>query len=100
MRFTVAAVPSATTGALGTAPRAHGIVLTISVHERVLAGPGRGTLYNTLLTFDADGRLAHAHRKLLPTYTERLIWGQGDRRSLHAVATAVGRVGGLSCWEH
>ena len=93
-------VPSATTDALGVAARAHGVVLSISVHERVLAGPGRGTLYNTLLTFDADGRLAHAHRKLMPTYTERLIWGQGDGRSLHAVDTAVGRVGGLICWEH
>lgn len=93
-------VPGPVTDALGAAARAHGIVLSISVHERVLAGPGRGTLYNTLLIFDADGRLAHAHRKLIPTYTERLIWGQGDGRSLHAVATAVGRVGGLICWEH
>ena len=93
-------VPSATTDALGAAARVHGVVFSISVHERVLAGPGRGTLYNTLLTFDADGRLAHAHRKLMPTYTERLIWGQGDGHSLHAVDTAVGRVGGLICWEH
>lgn len=93
-------VPSATTDALGAAARAYGIVLSISVHERVLAGPGRGTLYNTLLTFDADGRLAHTHRKLMPTYTERLVWGQGDGRSLHAVDTAVGQVGGLICWEH
>ena len=45
-------------------------------------------------------RLALAHRKLMPTYTERLLWGQGDGRSLHAVDTAVGRVGGLICWEH
>ncbi|TGE14716.1 carbon-nitrogen hydrolase family protein [Hymenobacter elongatus] len=93
-------VPGPVTEALGAAARAHGVVLNISVHERVLAGRGRGTLYNTMLTFDADGTLAHIHRKLMPTYTERLIWGQGDGRSLHAVPTAVGRVGGLICWEH
>ncbi len=93
-------VPGPVTEALGGAARAHGVVLNISVHERVLAGPGRGTLYNTMLVFDADGRLAHVHRKLMPTYTERLLWGQGDGRSLHAVDTAAGRVGGLICWEH
>lgn len=93
-------VPGPVTEALGAAARAHSVVLNISVHERVLAGPGRGTLYNTMLTFDADGCLALAHRKLMPTYTERLLWGQGDGRSLHAVDTATGRVGGLICWEH
>jgi nitrilase len=93
-------VPGPVTEVLGAAARAAGIVLNISVHERVAAGAGRGTLYNTMLTFDADGRLAHAHRKLMPTYTERLLWGQGDGHSLHAVDTAVGRVGGLICWEH
>ena len=36
----------------------------------------------------------------MPTYTERLLWGQGDGHSLHAVDTPVGRVGGLICWEH
>lgn len=93
-------VPGPVTEALGAAARAHGIVLSMSVHERVAEGPGRGTLYNTMLTFEADGTLAHAHRKLIPTYTERLIWGQGDGQSLRAVPTAVGRVGGLICWEH
>ena len=93
-------VPGPVTEVLGAAARRHGIVLNISVHERVLAGPGRGTLFNTMLTFDADGTLALVHRKLLPTYTERLLWGPGGGRSLHAVSTAVGRVGGLICWEH
>ena len=93
-------VPGPVTEALGAAARAHGVVLNISVHERVGAGAGRGTLYNTMLTFGPDGALLHRHRKLMPTYTERLVWGQGDGRSLHAVDTPVGRVGGLICWEH
>ncbi len=93
-------VPGPVTGALGNAAREHQIVLNISVHERVLAGPGRGTLYNTMLTFGSDGELLHRHRKIMPTFTERLIWGQGDGLSLKAVDTPAGRIGGLICWEH
>jgi predicted amidohydrolase len=77
-----------------------GVVLSIGVSERVSAGPGRGTLYNTLLTYDADGRLLNHHRKLMPTYSERMVWGIGDADGLRAVDSAAGRVGGLICWEH
>src|SRR6266436_6353973 len=63
-------------------------------------GPGNGTLYNTLLTFGSDGVLLSHHRKLIPTYTERIVWGQGDGGGLKAVNTSVGRIGGLICWEH
>lgn len=93
-------VPGPATAALCKAAREHGIVLNISVHERVTEGPGRGTLYNTMLTIGSDGALLNRHRKIMPTYTERMIWGQGDGSSLHAVATDAGRVGGLICWEH
>ena len=40
------------------------------------------------------------HRKLIPTYTERLIWGRGDGSTLTVVDTPHGRLGGLVCWEH
>ena len=93
-------VPGSVTEALGAAAREHGIVLNIGVHERVVEGPGRGTLYNTMLTFGMDGALLNRHRKIMPTYTERMIWGQGDGSSLRAVATDLGRIGGLICWEH
>jgi nitrilase len=69
------------------------VTLVIGANERVETGPGNGTLYNTLLTFTADGQLANHHRKLIPTYTERLVWGQGDGRGLRSVATPDGRVG-------
>jgi nitrilase len=36
----------------------------------------------------------------MPTHAERIIWGQGDGSTLHVFDTAVGRVGGLACWEH
>ncbi len=93
-------IPGPATDALAAAARDLKVVLNISVHERVKDGPGRGTLYNTMLTFNDDGQLLNRHRKIMPTYTERMIWGQGDGSSLRAVETAMGRVGGLICWEH
>lgn len=76
------------------------ITLVIGVNERVDAGPGNGTLYNSLLTFTPDGKLANHHRKLVPTYTEKMVWGPGDARGLRAVPSPGARVGGLICWEH
>lgn len=93
-------VPGPVTETLGDVAREHAVVLNIGVNERVVAGPGRGTLYNTMLTFAADGALLNHHRKIMPTHTERMIWGQGDGSSLRAVQTGLGRVGGLICWEH
>jgi nitrilase len=94
------AIPSPATEALSEMALKHQIVLNMSVNERVTQGAGRGTLYNTMLTFGADGALLNRHRKIMPTYTERLVWGQGDGASLKAVDTDAGRIGGLICWEH
>ncbi|MGI9075850.1 MAG: carbon-nitrogen hydrolase family protein [Gemmatimonadaceae bacterium] len=77
-----------------------GATLVVGVSERVASGPGHGTLYNALLTYGVDGRLLNHHRKLMPTHTERLVWGQGDADGLRAVDTSMARVGGLICWEH
>jgi predicted amidohydrolase len=93
-------VPGPATDALSAAARDAGIVVVIGVTERVDSGPSHGTLYNAALTFDADGRLANHHRKLVPTYTERMVWGLGDADGLTAVETKIGRVGALVCWEH
>ncbi len=72
----------------------------LGISERVDRGPGRGTLYNSLVTIGPDGRLLNHHRKLMATYTERLVWGAGDVEGLSVVDTPAGRVGGLICWEH
>ncbi len=93
-------LPGPVTETLGAAARDAGVVLVIGVTERIDSGPSHGTLYNTALTFDADGRLVNHHRKLVPTYTERMVWGLGDADGLTAVETKVGRVGALVCWEH
>ena len=88
-------VPSPTTQAIGEACKQAGMVVAIGINER-----DGGTLYNTQLLFDADGRLIQRRRKITPTYHERMIWGQGDGSGLRAVDSAVGRIGQLACWEH
>jgi predicted amidohydrolase len=93
-------VPGEEVTALCKAARDLNIAIVIGASERVDAGPGNGTLYNSLLTISEDGQLKNHHRKLVPTYTERLVWGNGDGRGLEAVPTSAGRVGGLICWEH
>ena len=77
-----------------------GIVLVLGINERVLMGRGNRSLFNSLLIIDADGSLVNHHRKLRPTYSEQIVWAQGDGAGLKAADTAVGRVGGLICWEH
>ena len=86
--------------ALGAIAAESGVTMVVGVIERVEAGPGRSTLYNSLLTYGPDGALLNHHRKLVPTYTERMVWGNGDAQGLQAVETPAGRVGGLICWEH
>jgi predicted amidohydrolase len=94
------AIPGPAADALAAIAREAAITMVVGVSERVEAGPGRGTLFNSLLTFAPDGRLLNHHRKLVPTYTERLVWGPGDAEGLRAVDTPAARVGGLVCWEH
>ncbi len=76
------------------------VSLVIGISEQVGHGPGRNSLYNALLTIGPDGSLLNHHRKLVPTFSEKLIWAYGDVDGLRAVDTPVGRVGSLVCWEH
>ena len=100
LRANSVVVPSSETEMLAQAAKSHSAVVVIGINERVDAGPGNGTLYNSLLTINADGSIVNHRRKLIPTYTERMVWGLGDGANLKAVDTSVGRVGGLICWEH
>jgi nitrilase len=74
--------------------------VVIGAVERVEGGVGHGTLYNVLLTIGPDGDLLNHHRKLMPTFTERLVWGLGDARGVRTVVAGQMRLGGLICWEH
>ncbi len=83
---------------IGAIAREHAVWLVLGVNELDPARPG--TLYNSLLYYSPQGELALHHRKLVPTNHERLVWGQGDGRGLRAIATQLGRIGGLICWEN
>ena len=63
-------------------------------------GPGRGTVYCTLVAIDPERGIVGAHRKLNPTHTERLVWGRGDGNGLRTHCMRELRVGGLNCWEN
>ncbi len=88
-------VPGPATQRIGALAKELRVTIVVGAHERA----GR-SLYNALLTFGSDGRLANHHRKLVPTYTERLVWGHGDAQGLKVVDAEGVKVGGLVCWEH
>lgn len=77
------------------ATKAAKATLVMGMHERK-----GGTLYNSILTIGPDGSILNLHRKLVPTYTERLVWGRGDGSTLNVVETPFGKLGSLVCWEH
>jgi len=88
-------VPGPETSKLADLSQCTGAHLVIGVIER--AG---NTLFCTALFFSPEGGLIARHRKLMPTGTERLIWGQGDGSTLPIVETPVGRIGAAICWEN
>ncbi len=90
-------IPGPTITALEDAAREAGVVAVVGVTERE---PGRiGTLYNTNVVIGPDGYLGK-HRKLVPTWVERAIWGGGDGSTLSTFPTAWGPLGTLNCGEN
>jgi nitrilase len=82
------------------AVRDRGVFTYLGTAERG-TGTGRGTVYCTLLAIAPDRGIVSAHRKLMPTYEERLAWGIGDGNGLRVHDGPGGfRVGGLNCWEN
>lgn len=80
------------------AARAAGAFVVMGVNER---DPySMGTLYNTLVFISDTGDVLGTHRKLVPTWAEKLTWGGGDGSSLRVYDTAIGRLGGLACGEN
>jgi nitrilase len=90
-------VPSEATDRLCAAARDAGVYVVIGIDEREPTG---STIYNTLLYIAPDGSLLGKHRKLMPTGSERTVWGMGDGSMLDTYPTPFGRLGGLICWEN
>lgn len=100
LRANSVVVPGPETAALAEAARRLQVGIVIGINERVREAPGHGTLYNSLLFFDEEGQLVNHHRKLIPTYSERIVWGNGDAAGLRCATLNQAKVSGLICWEH
>lgn len=92
-------IPSEDTVVLGQAAKEAGAYVVVGCNE-LDDRPGSRTVYNTLLFIDKNGEVMGKHRKLMPTYTERIYWGQGDGSDIKVFDTDIGRIGGLICWEN
>lgn len=88
-------VPGAETARIGSFAAKMKAHIVVGVIERDGA-----TLYCTALFFGPDGALLGKHRKLMPTGTERLVWGKGDGSTIPVFETDIGRIGAAICWEN
>ena len=82
----------------------HRVFTYLGIAER-RSGTARGSVYATLVAIDPERGVVSAHRKVQPTYNERLVWAPGDGNGLrvHTFTGRAGetaRVGGLNCWEN
>jgi nitrilase len=82
---------------LRTACKESSVTIVLGINEREKRSR---TLFNSLIFINEKGDLLGVHRKLIPTFGERLIWGRGGGNALTAYETSAGRLGGLICWEH
>jgi nitrilase len=73
----------------------HGVMLMGGILEA-----GGSSVYATLLTIGFEGEILGRHRKIKPTFDERMIWADGDTEGLRTYETPEGRIGGLNCWEN
>lgn len=85
--------------AISQAARRNRIHVVIGCNE-LSDEAGSASTYNSMMFIDRGGELIGRHRKLMPTYAERIFHGRGDGRDLRVYQTDIGNVGGLICWEH
>ena len=88
-------VPGPAVDTLGSFASANNVYLVMGVVERE-----GGTLYCTVLFFAPDGTYLGKHRKLMPTASERLVWGFGDGSTMPVYDTPLGKLGAVICWEN
>ncbi|WP_314371765.1 carbon-nitrogen hydrolase family protein [Sphingomonas paucimobilis] len=91
-------VPGPEVDQLCTVAREAGVHVVIGVNER--SPVSLGTLYNTMLFIGPNGEILGKHRKLVPTWAEKLTWAHGDGSTLTVYDTAIGPLGGLACGEN
>lgn len=75
------------------------IAVYVGIMERA-GDRGGHSLYASLVYIDKEGAIKSVHRKLQPTFEERLVWGMGDGHGLKAHKLGAFTLGGLNCWEN
>ncbi len=78
---------------------AHGIHVVLGIIERP-SDRGGHSVYASAVTINAKGEFASVHRKLMPTYEERLTWSPGDGHGLRVHPVGSFTLGTLNCWEN
>ncbi len=91
-------IPGPEIAKIAQAAARHRTHVVIGVNER--SRHGIGTIYNTLVTIGDDGRILGRHRKLVPTWAEKLTWAPGDASALRVHRTSIGPLGSLACGEN
>lgn len=91
-------VPGPEITAIAEAARRAGIFVSVGMNEGTDASVG--CIWNANLLIGDDGSILNHHRKLVPTFFEKMVWANGDGAGLRVVETAVGRIGALICGEN
>ncbi|MDM4209957.1 carbon-nitrogen hydrolase family protein [Klebsiella spallanzanii] len=91
-------VPGPEIRKIAQAAARHKVNVVIGVNER--HPQSIATLYNTLVTINDEGKIIGRHRKLVPTWAEKLTWANGDASSLRVHKTSIGPLGALACGEN
>ena len=81
------------------AARSLSLATILGIIERP-ADRGGHSVYASLVYIGRDGVIGAVHRKLMPTYEERLSWSPGDGHGLRTHKLGAFTVGGLNCWEN
>jgi Predicted amidohydrolase len=91
-------VPGPEIRKIAQAAARHRINVVVGVNER--HPQSIATLFNTLVTINDEGKIIGRHRKLVPTWAEKLTWANGDASSLRVHKTSIGPLGALACGEN
>ena len=91
-------VPGPEVDSLCSAAKAANIFVVIGINER--ADYSLATIYNTVLIINNQGVVIGKHRKLVPTWAEKLTWSAGDASGLKVHHTEIGPLGALACGEN
>ena len=91
-------IPGPATDALCRAAKAADVYVVMGVNEKVATN--MGTMWNTNVLIDSHGTIMGKHRKLVPTFAEKMIWSRGDGSGMKVWNTDIGKLGTLACGEN